>query len=136
MVEKTGVCRFCGQHKVVEVPDYMSEEEINEEASKECYCVDAKAYKQAKELEIMIEQQKMSAKGTTLQLFHEEYPDIENLLNEAIDALAAHKFKKVTISTDDGVTASIKWKDGIEVERVDKNINRIKTHIDEINHAY
>ena len=131
MVEKTGVCRFCGQNKLVEVPDYLTEEEINEEASRECYCQGAKDYRKAKELEAMIEQQKMSARGTTLQLFHEDYPDIEKLLNSAIDPLAAHKFKKVSVTTDDGMSASIKWKDGIEVERVDKNVNRIKTHIDE-----
>lgn len=135
LVEKTGVCRFCGQNKIVEVPDNFTEEEINEEASKECYCIDAKHYKESLELKAMVEQQKMSARGTTLELFHEEYPEIEELLNNAIDPLAAHKFKKVSIQTDDGVSASIKWKDGIEVERVDKSINRIKTRVDEIDNA-
>ena len=131
MVEATGICRYCGQTKLVEVPDFFTPEDIQEEASTECYCQGAKDHKKAKELEAMIEQQKESARGTTYQLFHEEFPDIEKLLNSAIDPLAGHKFKKVTVSTDDGVTASIKWKDGIEVERVDKNVNRIKTHVDE-----
>lgn len=131
MIEATGICRYCGQTKLVEVPDYFTEKEIEEEASTECYCNGAKDHKKAKELEAMIEQQKESARGTTFQLFHEEFPEIEKMFNSAINPLADHKFKKVTVSTDDGMTASIKWKDGIEVERVDKNINRIKTRINE-----
>ncbi len=136
MVEKTGVCRFCGQNKIVEVPDYATEEEINEEASRECYCQGAKDYKKSKELEAMIEQQKISAKGDTYRYFNSDYPAIEKIFNAAIDPLVNHDFKKVTITTDDGVTASIKWKDGIEVERTDKSIQRSKTKIDDINNAY
>ena len=135
LVEKTGVCKFCGQNKIVEVPDYMNEEEINEEASKECYCVGAKNYKAELEQRAIIEQQKMSARGTTLELFHEDFPVIEKLLNEAIDPLADKKIKKLSITTDDGVRANIKWNGGIEVERVDTEVNRIKTKINEINNA-
>lgn len=136
MVEKTGVCRFCGQNKLVEVPDYLTEEEINEEASRECYCQGAKDYKKAKELEAMIEMEKQSARGDIYRHFNNDYPDIEELFNVAIEPLAAHKFKKVSITTDDGVSASIKWKDGIEVERVDKITQRSKTKVHEINNAY
>lgn len=135
MITVDSICKFCGQHKMVEVPEFFTQEEIVNEASKECYCKDGQAFKEELELKAMIEQQKTSAKGDTFRLFNSDYPAIEKVFNDAIDSLVNHDFKKMTITTDDGVTASIKWKDGIEVERVNKDVQRSKTKIYEIHNA-
>lgn len=130
IVEKTGQCKFCGQNKIVEVPDYMTEEDINEEATLECYCKDAKLYKEAKEREALIEQAKLSAKGTTYELFHEEYPEIEELFNAAINPIVAMKFKKLTITTGGKTKAAISFSKGnIKVEREDKSVSALETEI-------
>lgn len=130
MVEKTGVCRFCGQKKFLEVPDYMTDEEVNEEASTECYCKEAKAYKEKKERAELIEQAKTSAKGTTHILFHEEFPEIEELFNAAINPLVDKKIKKLTITTGGKTKATISFsKDNIKVEREDKSVNTLETEI-------
>lgn len=130
MVEKTGVCRFCGQNKLVEVPDSFTQDEIDEEASTECWCMDAKAYKERKEYQAMVEQAKTSAKGTTLQLFHEDHPDIEEVLNYAMNPLVDKKFKKITIATGGKTTAKMSFSNGsIKVEREDKTKNALETDI-------
>ena len=50
---------------------------------------------------------KRSAKGTTFELFHEEFPEIEDILNYSMDALTQKKFKKLTITTGGRTKASI-----------------------------
>lgn len=130
MIEKVGICKFCGQHKIVEVPDFMTDEEVNEEATLGCKCPDAKAYKDKKDREEMIRQAKLSAQGTTFELFHEEYPEIEEILNNAMDPLVDKKIKKITITTGGKTKASISFaKDAIKVEREDKAVATRETEI-------
>lgn len=130
MITVDSICKFCGQHKMVEVPDFFTQEEIVNEASKECYCKDGKAYKEKLEREEIIKQAKTSAKGTTFQLFHDEFPEIEELLNSAIDPLVEKKFKKFVITTGGKTKASISFaKDNIKVEREDKSVSTLETEI-------
>lgn len=130
MVERTGQCRFCGQNKIVEVPDFMNEDEINEEATKGCRCIDAKMYREQKEREELVKQAKISAKGTTFELFHEEFPEIEEMFNSAIDPLVDRKFKKLTITTGGKTKATISFTKGnIKVEREDKSVSALETEI-------
>lgn len=46
MTSKTGICRFCGQSRLMEVPDGMPVEEVNEEAALSCSCIEGKAYRE------------------------------------------------------------------------------------------
>lgn len=130
MKEETGICRFCGQHRIVDVPDSFTEYEVNEEATLNCNCNDSKAYKERKEKEEQIEMAKTSAKGTTFELFHEEFPEIEEILNYSMDALTQKKFKKLTITTGGRTKASITFsKDTIKVEREDKSTYTRETEV-------
>ncbi len=130
MTQKTGTCRFCGQTKIIEVPDSMPQNEVDEEATLECKCPDAKVYKEKKEKEEQIEMAKTSAKGTTFELFHEEFPEIEDVLNYAMDALTAKKFKKLSITTGGKTKATISFaKDTIKVEREDKSTYTRETEV-------
>ena len=84
METKKGACRFCGQNKMIEVPNGYTQEEIDEEVTCECKCDEAKAYQEKKEREERLEAQKLSAKGTTFELFHNDFPEVEEILNNAI----------------------------------------------------
>ena len=42
METKKGACRFCGQNKMIEVPNGYTQEEIDEEVTCECKCDEAK----------------------------------------------------------------------------------------------
>ena len=38
MQTKNGMCRFCGQNRIVEVPNNFTQEEIDEEVTLVCPC--------------------------------------------------------------------------------------------------
>ena len=131
MEQKRGTCRFCGQQKLIEVPDMMEQAEIDEEVTLECRCVEAKAYQEKKEGEERIEAQKLSAKGTIYELFHEDFPEIETILNDCIQLLVSHKAKKVAINTGTKVAAAISISKGtIKVERIEKSVYSRETGLD------
>ena len=120
METKKGACRFCGQNKMIEVPNGYTQEEIDEEVTCECKCDEAKAYQEKKEREERLEAQKLSAKGTTFELFHNDFPEVEEILNNAIPLLVTKKVKKMTINTGTKVTATIGISKGtIKVERTE-----------------
>lgn len=122
MKSKRGTCRFCGQMKMVEVPEGLTQEEIDEEVTLDCKCDEAKAYQEKKENEERLEAQQLSAKGATFELFHEGFPEVENILNECIPLLVTKKAKKITINTGTKVTAQISINKGtIKVERIEKS---------------
>lgn len=130
MQQVTGVCRFCGQSKMIEVPERFTEEEVTEEVSRNCHCVDAKYYREKMEEEERIEASKLSAKGTTFELFHEEYPEVEELLNSSLDALVDKKIKKITVTTYGKSKATISFsKDTIKVLREDKSTYSRETEV-------
>ena len=130
MTQKTGKCRFCGQNKLIEVPDSISQEEVDEEVTLVCKCYDAKLYKEKKEKEEQIEMAKTSAKGTTFELFHEEHPVVEEILNSVMDAIVSKQIKKLTIATGGKTKASITYSKGtIKVEREDKSTYTRETEI-------
>lgn len=130
MTSKTGICRFCGQSRLMEVPDGMPVKEVNEEVALSCSCIEGKAYREEKAYKEMIEMAKTSAQGTTYELFHEEFPEIETVLNAVMDDLVNKKYRKVTIATGGKTKASITFsKDTIKVEREDKNTYTRETEI-------
>ncbi len=120
METKKGVCRFCGQNKMIEVPNGYTQEEIDEEVTCECKCDEAKAYQEKKEREERLEAQKLSAQGTTFELFHNDFPEVEQILNKTIPLLVTKKVKKLTVNTGTKVTATIGISKGtIKVERTE-----------------
>lgn len=131
MKNKSGACRFCGQNKLMEVPESMTQEEVDEEVTLECKCYEAKAYQEKKEKEERLEMQKTSAKGTTFELFHTDFPEVEEILNGCIPLLVTKKAKKITINTGTKVTASIGIQKGtIKVERTEKSTYTRETELE------
>lgn len=130
MKEITGTCKFCGQNVLIAVPDCADEKVIQHEAAMTCKCPEAKAYRENWEKEQAYESAKTSAQGTTFELFHEDYPDIEYLFNNAMDMLHEKKFKKITINTHGKTKATLTLsKDTFIVEREDKNVCRRETDL-------
>ena len=131
MENKSGVCRFCGQHKIIEVPGYSTQEEIDEEVTLECRCEAAKEYQKKKQKEELMEMVKISAQGTIYELFNEDKPEIEQLLNNCIPLLVTKKAKKVTVNTGSKVTGTISIQKGtIKVERIEKSTYTRETEME------
>ena len=46
--DKTGSCSFCGQTKIIQVPEEWEQGQINEAVTCECECEQAQAYTKQK----------------------------------------------------------------------------------------
>lgn len=115
-------CRYCGQNRIVEVPDFFSDELIEEEVALHCTCKEAKEFQDKKAMEERMEEAKISATGTTFELFHEDAPEVEAIFNAALDSLTQKKFKSLVIKINDKTKATLKMsKENIVVQREDKN---------------
>lgn len=118
-----GQCRYCGQNRIVELFDNATDDQIDEEVALTCTCKAAREYQEKKDLEEKLQEAKISAKGTTFELFHEEFPDVEDILNAGIEAITEKRFKNLTIKINDRTKAVLKMsKENIVVQREDKSI--------------
>ena len=116
-VEKTGSCSFCGQTKIIQVPEEWEQGQINEAVTCECECEQAQAYAKAKE-------RKDKAKKRVNELFGggAEKPvaeDVVNLLIATVDAIEDKHMKGITVDVGHGVKAKVSKmaKESIKVER-------------------
>lgn len=116
-VEKTGSCSFCGQTKIIQVPEEWEQGQINEAVTCECECEQAQAYAKAKE-------RKDKAKKRVNELFGggAEKPvaeDAVNLLIATVDAIEDKHMKGITVDVGHGVKAKVSKmaKESIKVER-------------------
>lgn len=103
-VDKTGSCSFCGQTKIIQVPEEWEQGQINEAVTCECECEQAQAYAKAKE-------RKDKAKKRVNELFGSgaEKPVAEDVVNLLI----------ATVDVGHGVKAKVSKmaKESIKVER-------------------
>lgn len=130
MKEITGICKFCGQHRLIQVPDEATLEECEAEVLNVCNCIDAQAWRDDIAREERIEAAICSAQGTTYELFNEDYSEIEEILNISMKALASGKIKKITIATGKKTKATLSFSnETFKVEREDKSNTRRETQI-------
>lgn len=110
MKTATGVCKFCGQNAVLEVPEEFTQEMIDEEAVKKCDCPEAQAFtKQQEEI--------ATAEGMIREFFEdrEGMQAVKDILLSAVEPLARSEIGSISISKN-GYTGSMKpTKDGIKV---------------------
>lgn len=86
----TGACIYCGQLANFSSDEALTPEQENHEATLRCSCDEAKHMQQ---VEASIVEEKQDIK----ELF-EEYPDIQSLLNGAVELIARRTMEKISIS--------------------------------------
>lgn len=110
MEMKQGYCVFCGEARMVEVPEETSQELADQEATNECMCTRA----------VMIREranQKEACISNIEALLEPKHREIAEMFKDAIDAIQDTKIKRITVNTYGNKTARIsKTKDGIKVE--------------------
>lgn len=116
-VDKTGSCSFCGQAKIIQVPEEWEQGQINEAVTCECECEQAQACAKAKE-------RKDKAKKRINELFGSgaQKPvaeDVVNLLIATVDAIEDKHMKGITVDVRYGIKAKVSKmaKESIKVER-------------------
>ena len=115
--DKTGSCAFCGQNKIIQVPEEWEQGQINEAVTCECECEDAQEYAKAKE-------RKDKAKKRINELFGSEAEKpvadgVVQLLIATVDAIEDKHMKGITVDIGHGVKAKVAKmaKESIKVER-------------------
>lgn len=116
VIEATGACRFCGQIRTMEATAYATPEDIEETATLECDCTEARIY--AKK-----QSRKKRALERVIELFGDEQNPEKNyeiieLMSKAIDCLTEYRIEGVSISIGAGVRAKlVQAANGIKIER-------------------
>ena len=102
MISMTGICNFCGQTRMVELPDSTSEAFLTEEAcsqaSMECNCKEGSGWRAE-----MLVIEKCSE--NIEMMFRDSYPEIADIFQEAKMLIYNGTFKKITCSTATSGTA-------------------------------
>lgn len=106
LVEKTGMCKFCGQTKFLKVPETMTDEELTDEISFQCRCEAGKIWRAGVEDEKRIKGMIEEAKGISFALLNAKNPEIESLVNDLVPQMVKLELKSIVI----GVSAQTKIK--------------------------
>lgn len=113
MAEYTGACIYCGQLHFIKGGEGMTEEQINKAATLECDCEAAGVYKKAYE-------KRTYAEANVKTLFAEDGEAVQQALFDVIPALAWRTLSKVSITTQEGIKATLTAKEAsIKVERTE-----------------
>lgn len=111
-MEYTGTCIYCKQTRIVRAGDGLTQEEADKLATLECSCDEAQTLQK-------IEQKKTYAEANVSKLFAGDGAAAVEVMLHAVAPLACQKIKKLTLTTADGVKATLTAKENsIKVERV------------------
>ena len=119
----TGVCKFCGQTKSIEVPEGAPEYYANNIVSEKCYCDGAARHRLKRQtlhnVNLIFGQE---CTGTFKPVDEDEL----DYIIKSVDALVEEVVSKVTMSLKSGGSCKLKYKDitCIEVLREEKHIAR------------
>lgn len=109
MVQKEGVCKYCGQFGVVTVPDDYTEEMVNEEVMKRCLCPEA------------MEEQRIFGIIATAEMqikdfFKEkEIEFLKDIFLKLVEPMARHRVSRTSIKTGNCTITMKRKSDGIEI---------------------
>lgn len=112
-----GFCRFCGNSRMVQVdgdPDDYTRQELNDMASLQCNCPKAIEWRdQTGRKEEMIR----SINAT----MREQWPNVAELLIEAIDLIQMNFIKRITVQIDTIYTVKLmRQGEGLKLQIQDK----------------
>lgn len=112
----TGVCKYCGQHMMV---DTDCQEKANIIATEECHCEEGREHRN-------MEQWKFDAKTNIDALTEDVGDNTTRAMKLAVDAIAAGELKKCSFKINERVSINIVLKaDCIDVERNYKEKNTL-----------
>lgn len=94
-----GYCKYCGNSRIVQKAEHMTEEEINNQASLECNCEGAREERDVQEL--------IDSGRKSLKLVGKKSGAVERALEPFVELIARKKIKKISVNFDGIVTASV-----------------------------
>ena len=129
LVEKTGICKFCGQQKFQKVPETMTDEELEEKTTFECYCEAGKIWRAGVEDKKRIQGMIEESKGISFALLNAKNPEIEQLVNELVPRMVKLDIKSIVISISAQTKIKIRRTDSaIKIYRSDNLVEGGEAH--------
>ena len=120
-IERTAVCRYCGQSKLMQVDAELTDEQLEEQVTLECSCKLGREYRARIEDEKKTEQMVRDTMAITYELLGEDLPELENLINDVIPKMVEKNIEKASFSVGK-VRVSIKYSgDEIKISRTETN---------------
>ena len=105
-MELNGCCEYCGQHKVIDVPDgNLTEAEVNALVTDQCDCPQAKSERRKAETKAKIED----------FIEAEVEPGARDFVRAAVDLIKGYQCEAVTLQTNDGWKISVKLNNDHEI---------------------
>lgn len=129
LVEMTGICKFCGQQKFVNVPESMTDEQLMDEISFQCHCEAGKIWRSGVEDEKRIQGMIEESKGIAFALLNAKNPEIENLVNELVPKMVKFDIKSIVMSISTQTKIKIKrTENAIKIYRNDNLVEGGEAH--------
>jgi len=107
MVSRIGQCIYCGQQAMVTCSDEATQNEVDLFVTHGCNCDGAKKQRQKEEAEQERRRKIEMAEYNVQTLIGDEHPDAGEIMMAAIPYLVDCDIKKVTISIEEGLQATI-----------------------------
>lgn len=92
-VKNMGACKFCGQTRMVKTIGDITQSKADEIATNECNCKDAKVFQNR--------ESKIKKAQEWVRLRFEHQPNIQEVFNVAVKAVANHDIEKTSIKEGD-----------------------------------
>lgn len=132
LIDRTGICRACGQSMMVKVPDDFTEAQIEERVTLDCRCAQGWQYRAEKEREENLKTAIERAEALIDTLFPEDENEedsatdttyIVEILKKSLRPLSQGDFKKIVINISKTLKVEIKFSnDSFTIKKEDKNI--------------
>lgn len=121
---KSGACRFCGQQVIIKDGAGMTEPQLEEAATMNCDCDDAKAYQEAANRRKTAKERVQNLFGAGAGNFTQPEETLQ-CINAAVDLVCAKRVKQVALTITTGLKCRIALmaKDKIKITREISNID-------------
>lgn len=120
-IERVAVCRYCGQSKLIQLDEDLTDEQLEEKVTLECNCKLGREYRAKIEDEKKTEQMVRDTMAITYELLGDDLPELENLINDVIPKMVEKNIEKATFSVGK-VKVSIRYSgDEIKISRTETN---------------
>ena len=116
-IERTAVCRYCGQSKLIQVDEELSEEELEEKVTLECNCKLGREYRARIEDEEKTEQMVRDTMSITYELLGDDLPELQDIVDDVIPKMVKKNIEKASFQVG-RVRVAIKYSgDEIKISR-------------------
>lgn len=97
MTTRNGYCRFCGQTMMIEAPETLEQEKVDELATQNCKCEEARNYVEDMQNKDFLERSISDAQENAHKLFDDDWKMCAELFCAAAKSVAIGSIKSISV---------------------------------------